>query len=157
MAAIQEQSAKGRYAHKKAHIDMTPMVDLGFLLITFFIFTNSMEDTKALKYNEPADGEPMKVKCGTTITLKLSSVDSIGYIECINGIDQPMQFVKLDNHQGLRQLLREKQLHVGKLSGDPNDLFVIIRPMPECNYQLLIDVIDEMTINEVTRYSVVEG
>jgi len=68
-----------------------------------------------------------------------------------------MQFVKLDNHQGLRQLLREKQLHIGKLAGDPKDLFVIIRPMPECNYQLLIDVIDEMTINEVTRYSVVEG
>ena len=72
MAAINESPATGRYAHRKAHIDMTPMVDLGFLLITFFIFTTRIDDPKALKYNEPADGEPMAVKCTTTITLRLA-------------------------------------------------------------------------------------
>jgi biopolymer transport protein ExbD len=156
MTAIHESPDQGRYVHKKAHIDMTPMVDLGFLLITFFIFTTHIDDPKALKYNEPADGEPMPVKCTTTITLRLQSADSIGYIECYNGKEQPVRFVKLGPEKGLRQLLAEKQRSVGSFSGDAKDLFVIIRPQPECSYQALIDVIDEMTINEVTRYTIVD-
>jgi biopolymer transport protein ExbD len=156
MAAIHESPAKGRYTHKKAHIDMTPMVDLGFLLITFFIFTTRIEDPKALKYNEPAKGEPMPVKCTTTVTLRLQSADSIGYVECINGTEMPARFVQLKKEKGLRQLLAEKQKAVGAFSGDARDLFVIIRPQPECSYQVLIDVIDEMTINEITRYTITE-
>ncbi len=156
MAAIHETPATGRYAHKKAHIDMTPMVDLGFLLITFFIFTTRINDPKALKYNEPADGDPMPVKCSTTITLRLQSADSIGYVECVNGKEMPVRFLKPGPEKGLRQLLVEKQKFVRSFSGDARDLFVIIRPQPECSYQVLIDVIDEMTINEVTRYTIAD-
>jgi len=156
MAAINESPATGRYAHKKAHIDMTPMVDLGFLLITFFIFTTRIDDPKALKYNEPVDDEPMRVKCTTTITLQLQTAESIGYIECANGQEQPVKYLKLGAGGGLRQALAEKQKSVRTFTGDAHDLFVIIRPQPDCNYQALIDVIDEMTINEITRYTIVD-
>jgi biopolymer transport protein ExbD len=156
MAAVIESPATGRYAHKKAHIDMTPMVDLGFLLITFFIFTTRIDDPKALKYNEPANGEPMKVKCTTTITLRLQSADSIGYIECANGQEQPVKYLKLGADGSLRKALVEKQKSVQTFTGDARDLFVIIRPQPECDYQALIDVIDEMTINQVTRYTIID-
>ncbi len=130
MAAIDNSFSKGRYANKKAHIDMTPMVDLGFLLITFFIFTTRIEDPKALKYTEPADGDPMQVKCTATITLRLQSADSIGYIECINGKELPARFVNLFPGKELRQLLAEKQRLVKSFSGNGKDLFVIIRPQP---------------------------
>jgi biopolymer transport protein ExbD len=156
MAAIHESTTMGRYAHKKTHIDMTPMVDLGFLLITFFIFTTRIEDPKALKYNEPADGEPMPVKCTTTITLRLQSADSIGYVECVDGKEQPAKYLKLGSENGLRQALGEKQKAVRASTGNARDLFVIIRPQPDCKYQALIDVIDEMTINEVTRYTIID-
>jgi biopolymer transport protein ExbD len=156
MAAIHESPETGRYAHKKAHIDMTPMVDLGFLLITFFIFTTRIEDPKALKYNEPAKGEPMPVKCTTTVTLQLQSADSVGYIECANGRELPVKYMKLGTNGGLRKALAEKQKSVRAFTGDARDLFVIIRPQPDCNYQALIDIIDEMTINEVTRYTIIE-
>jgi hypothetical protein len=68
----------------------------------------------------------------------------------------PARFVHLKAEKGLRHLLAEKQRAVRAFSGDARDLFVIIRPQPECSYQVLIDVIDEMTINEITRYTIID-
>ena len=49
---------KNRVQKAQLKIDMTPMVDLGFLLITFFIFTTSMSEPAVTKLYMPADGAP---------------------------------------------------------------------------------------------------
>ena len=53
---ISNQSKNNKRIHKNPKIDMTPMVDLGFLLITFFIFTTSMAEPKAMNLIVPDDG-----------------------------------------------------------------------------------------------------
>src|SRR5687767_12855754 len=76
MAAIitpQSTNTSRRSPSKYIRIDMTPMVDLGFLLITFFIFTASMAENKALKLFMPADGSTSTIGNSTVITALLGA------------------------------------------------------------------------------------
>src|SRR6476659_3068409 len=63
-------------------VDLTPMVDLGFLLITFFVFTTTMSKPTAMSMNEPKDDKPedqMKVKESAVMTILLGKNDQVYY------------------------------------------------------------------------------
>ena len=66
-------------------VDMTPMVDLGFLLITFFIFTTTMSSPKALNLNMPKDTkneeELNKAKESGALTIMLGKNNGVYYYE----------------------------------------------------------------------------
>src|SRR5690348_11028072 len=65
-------------------VDLTPMVDLGFLLITFFIFTTTMSQPTALKLILPKDTDDahkMLAKVSAVITLLPGKSDQIYYYE----------------------------------------------------------------------------
>jgi biopolymer transport protein ExbD len=94
MASIEEGGGGGGHKAgpgvKKAkklstRIDMTPMVDLGFLLITFFIFTTTMSNPTALKLNMPKDTdkeeEQNKAKESGALTIMLGKGNNVYYYE----------------------------------------------------------------------------
>src|SRR6478609_4609291 len=63
-------------------VDLTPMVDLGFLLITFFVFTTTMSKPTAMNMNEPKDDNPenqMKVKESAVLTILLGKDNQVYY------------------------------------------------------------------------------
>lgn len=156
MAAI-DTTAKGKYSLRPAQVDMTPMVDLGFLLITFFMFTTRMSEDKAMKYITPIPdlSNPMMVKCSKTITIQNGEDGQLQWIECVDGVELSPQNVSIYNRE-IRSKLLAKREQMREFFGDPKELFVIIRPDSTCSYQTLIDLIDELTITEVTRYTVVD-
>lgn len=67
--ANNEQTTKGRPARKFPRIDMTPMVDLAFLLLTFFVLTSNLQKPTATEIVMPTDGPPMEVDNDLTQTI----------------------------------------------------------------------------------------
>jgi biopolymer transport protein ExbD len=131
-------------------VDLTPMVDLGFLLITFFIFTTTMSQPTAMRLFLPKDvdkpDEQNKVKESAVITLMPSKADMVYYYE---GLDPSK--VQQTTFKGIRDIVLDK-----KRRTDPKDFMVVIKPTKDATYKNTVDILDEMTIDEVHRYALVD-
>ena len=134
-------------------IDLTPMVDLGFLLITFFIFTTTMSQPTAFKLNLPKESDKpqdeTKIKNSGALTILLGKDDNIFFYEGI--LDPAGKNFKSSTYKTIRDEIIQK-----KRNTDDKDFFVVIKPNDECNYKNVINILDEMAINVVKRYALVD-
>ena len=134
-------------------VDLTPMVDLGFLLITFFIFTTTMSQPTAMKLFLPKDTEKPeeqnKVKASGALTIMLGKNDRIYYYE--GELAPDASNFKSSNFKDIREEIINK-----KKATNPEDFVVVIKPGPESTYRNTVDMLDEMTINDVKRYAMVD-
>src|SRR5260370_1931905 len=129
-----EMDTSGGGGHKKkgpgvkkskkqsTRVDLTPMVDLGFLLITFFIFTTTMSQPTAMKLNLPKDVEKPedqnKLKESAAFTVMPSKDNRIFYYE---GLDPSK--LQQTTFKGVRDIILDK-----KRRTDPKDFMWIIKP-----------------------------
>jgi biopolymer transport protein ExbD len=156
-----EMDTSGGGGHKKGpgvkkgkklstRVDLTPMVDLGFLLITFFIFTTTMSQPTAMRLFLPKDvknpDEQNKVKNSAVITLMLGKSDKIYYYEGDSAAG-----LKATDFKNVRDIVVDK-----KRRTDPKDFVVIIKPTVDATYKNTINILDEMTIDGVHRYAMVD-
>jgi biopolymer transport protein ExbD len=134
---------------QSTRVDLTPMVDLGFLLITFFIFTTTMSQPTAMKLNLPKDVEKPedqnKLKESAALTVMPSKDNRIFYYE---GLD-PSKLQQTTFKQ-VRDVILDK-----KRRTDPKDFMVIIKPTKDATYKNAVDILDEMKIDDVKRYALV--
>ena len=140
-------------------IDMTPMVDLGFLLITFFIFTTSLTQPTVSKLTMPAKSVgTMSVNVKTLLTAVLDKDGVFVYEGVFEKVAAQSKFVHTDYNvrTGLGNSVRQKQMRLAK-EKMKDDLMVIIKPLPTASYQDVINALDEMLLNGVSRYSVVDA
>jgi len=127
-------------------VDLTPMVDLGFLLITFFVFTTTMSTPTAMAMNEPKDdpNNQLKVKNSGAMTLLLGKNDQVYYYYGeLSATDASSQF-KSSNFKDIRALILEK-----KKSTPIGDLMYMIKTDKEATFKNAIDILDEMAISAV--------
>ncbi len=136
-------------------LDMTPMVDLGFLLITFFIFTSTMSTPTTLDLFMPKDTEKdeelNKAKESGALTIMLGKDNNVYYYEGQLSVDDAGNNFKSTNFKGIRDVIINK-----KRSTPPDDLVIVIKPNEEATYKNTVDILDEMTINQVKRFALVE-
>jgi biopolymer transport protein ExbD len=129
------------------------MVDLGFLLITFFIFTTTMSSPKAFKLNVPDDSakdeEQTQAKASGAFTIMLSKENHVYYYE--GQLLPDGSNFKSTNFKDLRSVILDK-----KAKTNEKDLVVIIKPNEFANYKNVVDVLDEMTIADIKRYAMVD-
>jgi len=134
---------------QSTRVDLTPMVDLGFLLITFFIFTTTMSQPTAMKLNLPKDVEKPedqnKLKESAAFTVMPSKANMVYYYE---GLD-PSKLQQTTFKQ-IRDIILDK-----KRRTDPKDFMVIIKPTKDATYKNAVDILDEMKIDDVKRYALV--
>ncbi len=158
-----EMDTSGGGSHKKGpgvkkakklstRVDLTPMCDLGFLLITFFIFTTTMSQPTAMRLALPDDKvkpeDQNKIKQSGALTILLGKNNNVFYYE--GELTPDASNFKSSNFKDIRdEIIRKKQ------QADTN-LVVVIKPNDESNYKNFIDILDEMSINVVKRYAVVD-
>lgn len=134
-------------------VDLTPMVDLGFLLITFFIFTTTMSQPTAMKLNLPKDtdkpDEQNKAKESGALTLLLGANDNVYYYE--GQLDPTASNFKSSSLKKIRDVIINK-----KRNTPVDDLVIVIKPSNESTYKDVVDILDEMTINDIKRFALVD-
>ena len=157
--------AKPRSKKLGHRIDLTAMVSISFLLIVFFTVTIELSKPKTLELGLPDYGGcgPDGIVCGRTfnrtITLLLDDDDTIiSYFGLINYADESPKKLPYGK-DGIRKELMAKN-HEVKNSDLPysrrnNGLIVIIKPSKTSNYGNLVDILDEMNINNVSTYAIV--
>ena len=160
MATILPQAVgKSKTKLHSVKIDMTPMVDLGFLLITFFIFTTSLTQPTITKLTMPKASTDIADVFGKTLLTAVLHENKVTVYE--GGFEKAIatNAVKQSDYNvqtGLGAFVRQKQKALDK-EGLKDDLLVVIKPTPSASYQDVMNALDEMLINGVSRYSVVDA
>lgn len=154
---------KGIARSKKlsTRVDLTPMVDLGFLLITFFVFTTTATQPTAMRLLLPADAIiDMPVRESTALTIIPVAGDKVVYYHGnLQDAERLGQYgvTNFSVAGGIGAVIRQKQNDLA-ISGrfKRSDLVLIIRPVNDASYKSVVDALDEVLINQVSHYSFVD-
>lgn len=161
--------AKPRARKLSTRMDFTPMVDLGFLLITFFMLTTVLAKPVVMPLVMPEDngGDRSPVKASKVLTLLLGSRDSVYYYE---GLDDTRISSTSFSPEGLRKVILDKKERVNVQFGEENVLDkktgqigkgsflqVVIKPGKNSRYKNVVDVLDEMAICRVRYYTLMDN
>ena len=163
MASLTPTSATPKKGHRPVHslrVDMTPMVDLGFLLITFFVFTSTLSSSATTALVIPKDGPPTNAASSNTLSLLAGGSNKVyaysGFWHAALQTNN-VQATGYDVHSGVGAIIRAKKRQMQQTGADPAALFLIIKPDADASYQNIVDLLDEVTINGIKRYAIVEA
>ena len=154
------ESGKGRLRRspRVLRIDMTPLVDLGFLLITFFVFTTTLSLPAVTSLIMPKEGEPSEIGESNALTFLLGENNRVyayqGSWETAAASNR-ITTTDYNTYEGMGKIIRDRQSLMSNNNSEDH-LMVIIKPFPDSKYKNVIDALDEATINDVKRYAVVE-
>lgn len=166
-SGARKKGGKVRSKKMSTRVDLTPMVDLGFLLITFFMLTTTLAKPQIMPVVMPEkdvkEEDLQATKESQVLTLMLGGNDKVYYYEGITD-------AKLDSTdysaEGLRKVILDKKDRVKQQWGetekdDPKNpgqkkliskLNVIIKPTKDSRYKNIVDAFDEMKITNVALY-----
>ena len=190
-----EQKHKGKRRIKKhsTHIDMTPMVDLACLLITFFMLTSAFSKSKVMEIVYPEKTPEGQESSGPQIPenrafhIILTSNDKILWY---TGMADPTKASLPELHEtdfsanGIREILLQRNrslftqieemnqavtegtldvsvdsvdaLRRQMMTDDKAGPIVLIKATDGVRYKNMVDIIDEMAITDIARYSIVD-
>ncbi len=153
-------------------IDLTPMVDLGFLLITFFMFTTTLAKPKTMEINMPykdehlKDEEKNKIKNSVALTVLLSKNHRVYYYEGIGddpnkAPDLKVAYFSATKGKSIREEIIAKKKMVDDMKrsgalGPKDETTVLIKPDTTSTYSDLVNILDEMNINDIKVYAIID-
>ena len=156
------KGGKVRSKKQNAKVDLTAMVDLAFLLITFFMLTTTLSKPQSMSLglpdkDEKADTEA-KVDENRTMTVLLGEngklVRYVGMLATPVAGGAPKDFSY--GKDGIRkELISRKKLVLDYTGNKDKGMIVIIKPSKKSNYKNLVDILDEMAIVGVPTYAIV--
>jgi len=144
---------KGQWRSKRIgfYLDMTPMVDVAFLLLTFFMLTTTFSKSNTMELTIPPEKTEVKVAENNVLTLRIAD-NAMAYYSL--GESMPRRIPLYDSHDirqlalsgELRQLLRQQ-------TGSNEKLVIVVKISNKAKYRHLVDIIDEFNLMKIDRFS----
>ena len=193
MAEVSSEHQGSEGKHKKVrakksstHIDMTPMVDLAFLLLTFFMLSTTFSKPKTMEINMPVkpDKPDNELKVNNAVTLLLTDKNKIFWYfgefkpeetkldeaSFSGDASNSLRKILLDKNKDANQRIKEleKKLVKGEIKdttfkrmrvdiqAEKQSLFVLIKTDDKAKYKNVIDALDECNITNVGKYALVD-
>ncbi|WP_443937411.1 ExbD/TolR family protein [Pedobacter sp. MW01-1-1] len=147
------KAQKGRLRKTLPGVDLTAMVDLAFLLITFFILTTTLAKFKAADVAKPIPSEiEAPYPASRTLTVLLGKNNQVAYFMG----ETAKAALKIVPLKSLDAVIESNKLAIAKLhqNNPAKHMIVIIKPTENSIYQDFVDVIDEMKINNIRSYAI---
>lgn len=158
------KGGKVRSKKQNSKVDLTAMVDLAFLLITFFMLTTSLSKPQSMDLSLPdkdpnKDDPKTKVDENRTMTVMLGPDNKMVYYMGLLASPKVGPKDIAYGKDGIRrELLTQKKAvlaYSASLGKPKNGIIVIIKPTKKSNYRNLVDILDEMAISGVETYAIV--
>lgn len=141
-------------------VDLTPMVDLGFLLITFFMVSTAWSKPHVSTLRMPADGPPSEIGRDAALTIVALPGNKVFYY---NGpLDESLKkgsfgTTGYGRQGGISDIIRSKQLAMDRFyKGGRKELMLLIKPTPGSSYKNVVSLLDEALIHDVKRYALLD-
>jgi biopolymer transport protein ExbD len=152
-----KNSGQGKGLVKKGkklstRVDMTPVVDLAFLLLTFFMLATTfikpqvMELILPEKMDDKTETDQPKVNEKKVLSVFLDGADKIYWYV---GMTDPQVYETDYSSTGVRKVLQEQNQLIDKM-------VVLIKPDTTSTYENLVDILDELEITSIERYALVD-
>ncbi|MES2266526.1 MAG: biopolymer transporter ExbD [Bacteroidota bacterium] len=150
----EKSGAKTRSKKAALRVDLTAMVDLAFLLITFFMLTTTLSKPKSLELSMPIGDEPGAQAESRTMTICLGKDNKAMYY--LGMADHPIIPPTVTDYSGngLRKAIFDTRNQVQKATG--KSMLVIIKPAETSVYGNLVNTLDEMKITDTQQYAIVD-
>jgi biopolymer transport protein ExbD len=154
-----KKGGKVRSKKQSTRVDLTAMVDLAFLLVTFFMLTTTLSKPKAMDLAMP-DKDPkqpqeqLPVKASQTLTVLLGNNNKIEWF--MGTPDNPLTAPTVDNYgkTGIRKVLVEQAAKVKQTTG--KEILVLVKPSEKSIYKNVVDMLDELHITDIKAYAIVD-
>lgn len=160
MAEVQQADTGGKGGKKRSkkmgtRLDMTPMVDLAFLLLTFFMLTTTFNKPQTMEINMPVKPdnpeENIELKASDALTIVLGENDKIFYYFGLGDpADNPEVQTTDYSATGIRRVLISDQVKGNR------KMTVLIKPQATSRYKNMVDILDEMKITDTKKYAIVD-
>lgn len=159
MAAVQgaersssKKTIEGKKPKKQrvgVHIDMTPMVDIAFLLLIFFMATTVFRAPQTMELNIPPDKDDV-VKIAESNVLIIRMVDD-GRVYWNIGRDMTPELFEFDD---IQTFIKEKEVENAEDHDGDSKLVTLIKIARTSPYAQLVNVMDELQLGAIDRFSI---
>jgi biopolymer transport protein ExbD len=160
---VQDKSEKGgkvRSKKQSTRVDMTPMVDLNFLMLMFFMFTTTFSKPNVMDLGLPAkpkkDAPPpqrTEIDLTNSISLIIGKDNRIFYHQTDQaGLNENTLQETTYDKEGITKVIEQAK----RRAKDVKKFTVIIKPTDDAVYKNFVDILDQMTITNSQQYGVTD-
>ncbi|UFK98798.1 ExbD/TolR family protein [Kaistella faecalis] len=159
---VKDSSGKGgkvRSQKQPPHVDLTPMVDLAFLLITFFMLVTTFNKPNVMdlglpaKPKDPQQQPDTEIDLSNSISLIIGKDNRIFYhqVAAADLNEQTLQETSFDR-EGITKVIEQAKAR----AKDQTKFTVIIKPTDDAVYKNFVDILDEMAITKNEIYGITD-